>query len=250
MSRIVSGVHSVAELLKIRPRSVTEIWFKNGELSSELDSLMAKAQSLQLKIKRVHPQTLDREVGSHQGVVAKTTESPNWPPKKKFEESPKCLLLALDMVVDPQNVGSIMRSAWSFGASGIIITKDRSSGLTPGAIRVASGAAEHVPLMTATNLGAELKTLKDWGFWVYGLAMKEESPGDSQSIFEVELAPKSILVIGSEEKGLRKATFGVCDATLNIPHFGGSSSLNAAVAGAVSSYEYARQNGISKISPG
>ncbi|MDZ4677617.1 MAG: RNA methyltransferase [Oligoflexia bacterium] len=240
MKRIVPGIHSVTEVFRVRPKAITELWLREGDLRDDLNVFYLEAQKKHIKVKRVSQAGLDRQVATHQGVIAFVDGGPPWPTGRELNGFKEGLILALDHIEDPHNVGSIMRSAWNLGVLGVILTKDRSAGLAPSAQKVASGAFEHVPITEVANLHAELKALQDAGFWVYGL---DESA--TQAIHEVEFAPKSILVIGSEEMGLRKPTLSACDATLAIPQSEGSNSFNAAVAGAIAGYEFLRQRNLS-----
>jgi 23S rRNA (guanosine2251-2'-O)-methyltransferase len=241
MKRVVPGIHSVAEVFRIRPKAITELWLREGNLHDDLEAFNQEAQKRHIKVKRVGQHSLDREVATHQGVIAFVDGAPEWPTGPKLNGLEEGLILALDHIEDPHNVGSLMRSAWNLGVVGLILTKDRSAGLAPSAQKVASGAFEHVPITEVANLHAELKTLQDMGFWVYGL---DESA--QQTIQEVEFAAKSILVIGSEESGLRKPTLSACDAAVRIPQNPGSNSFNASVAGAIAGYEFLRQRNLSK----
>ena len=122
------------------------------------------------------------------------------------------------------------------------MSKDRSAGATPAAEKVASGGFEHVPILEVPNLASELISLKELGFWVYGLDAES-----GQSLTKTELAAKSVIVVGSEESGLRKPVAQACDALLSIPQIASGQSLNASVAGAISGYEFWRQRGLSEI---
>jgi 23S rRNA (guanosine2251-2'-O)-methyltransferase len=151
--------------------------------------------------------------------------------------------IALDSIEDPNNVGSIARSAWNLGCLGILTSKDRSAGVTPAAEKVASGGFEHVPVQEVSNLASELIGLKELGFWVYGLDGES-----SQTLVTTELSAKCVIVIGSEESGLRKPVSGACDALVSIPQASNSQSFNAAVAGAIVGYEFQRQRALTETS--
>jgi 23S rRNA (guanosine2251-2'-O)-methyltransferase len=224
-----------------RPKAIVEIWFREGNLNQELQELMSQATSNRIKIIRKGQKSLDAEVASHQGIIAFVEGSPEWYEGRDLRVMNAGLILALDCLEDPHNVGSLLRSAWNLGVKGVLSARERAAGQPPSAQKVASGAFEHVPFIEVANLASELLALKDMGFWVYGL-----DRSGSQSVHQVKLAPKSIIVIGSEETGMRKPILGVCDAILNIPQSAESDSFNAAVAGAIAGYEFVRQHGFPK----
>src|ERR1039457_6193151 len=236
MRRVVPGIHSVVEVFNVRPKAVQELWLKEGGLNPDLEAIEAKAKAARVKIKRLHPQSMDRETHSHQGVIAFVEGEPQWPIIQELRSMTEGYFFALDCIEDPQNVGSLMRSAWNLGAAGIFSTKDHSAGLTPGSQKVASGAFEHVPFQDVTNLHSELNSFRELVFWIYGLSDEAE-----KSIFEVDFGPKAIFVVGSESSGLRKPVVAACDALVYIPQSKTGQSLNAAVAGAIFVYEFRRQ---------
>lgn len=241
MKRVVPGIHSVREALITRPEAITEFWIKDERLHDDLQDLLDLAQKARIKIIKCSVKKLDQQVASHQGVIAFVNDSPSWPDSKRLKESKQGLILVCDSLEDPHNVGSLMRTAWNLGVTGVIFNKDRAAGGVPAAQKVASGAFEHVPVLEVANIQAELTALKEFGFWVYGLDEKA-----AKDISTVEFAAKSILIVGSEEKGLRKTSRDVCDDIVAIPSTPKSSSLNAAVAGAIAMYEVKRQSRLSK----
>lgn len=236
MSRIVPGIHSAREALVVRPKAVKELWLREGNLNPELEELEQLAKKSRVGIKRVAQKTLERQVASHQGVIAFVDGEPAWPSTRDLKTSATGFILALDSLEDPHNVGSIMRTAWGMGALGVIVTKSHSAGLAPASQKVASGGFEHVPVLETANLAAELKSIKDLGFWVYGLEGHAE-----KSVESVELAKKSVLVLGAEEGGLRKPVASMCDELVRIPQVESFQSYNVAVAGAMVCYEFTRQ---------
>lgn len=147
------------------------------------------------------------------------------------------ILVALDQVVDPQNLGSILRAAAAFGAAGVLFTKDRSSPLTEAAQRVSVGASEIVPHVVVTNLVRELQRLKQQGFWVAGASLA----ADAQPLDEVEVPTPTVLVMGSEHSGLRRLVAENCDLLVKIPMRGEIQSLNVGQAAAILLYELQRR---------
>lgn len=238
MKRVVPGIHSVTESLKVRPKEIKRLLFRQDSLNPELQNIFDQAKKHHVAISRVSDKALSEILPSHQGVVAEVEGQPEWPTALELRGAKSGFVIAVDGVTDPHNVGSIVRTAWNFGCLGVIVTKDRAAGQTPAAEKVASGGFEHVPFLEAPNLVAELKNLKELGFWVYGLAAE-----GSELINSSKMGLKSVLVVGSEHDGLRKPTLGACDSVVKIPQFAGSESFNASISAAIAAYEFIRQNG-------
>lgn len=175
----------------------------------------------------------DQELESSQGVFAEINDVQFVPHldvlRAAKEKEPYPLLVYLDSVTDPQNLGSILRSAAFFGVSGLVITEHRSSPLTPAAIKISSGGFVHVPIARVPNLVRALEEAKEEGFWVVGL-----SEHATERFETARLDSPICLVIGNEESGIRQLTAKTCDYTLSLPARGPLVSLNAATAAAVS----------------
>jgi 23S rRNA (guanosine2251-2'-O)-methyltransferase len=238
-NRTVIGIHACREVLKVRPKKVNEIWLRRDyERQSELVFFAEWAKKNGKKMSVRDEGFLNKIAASHQGIAVIVGETPELdlddlaalPPEKKV------ILLALDEITDPHNIGAILRSAWLMGAKGLLVPEHRAGGLTPSAMKVASGGAEHVPLLVVKNLQQELKSLKDIGFWIYGLA------GEGQcELFKLRLNEKVVWVVGSEEKGIRASVRGTCDELVKIPQTSADASYNASVAAAIALYETHRQ---------
>jgi 23S rRNA (guanosine2251-2'-O)-methyltransferase len=145
--------------------------------------------------------------------------------------------ILLDGITDPHNLGAILRNADAAGCQGVVITKDRSCGITNVVDRASAGAVEHLAVCQVTNLARAMQQMQKAGFWIYGLAAGE----GSQSLYTTNLSGNLALVIGSEGEGLRQRTREICDGLLEIPMVGGVSSLNASSASAVALFEVVRQ---------
>jgi 23S rRNA (guanosine2251-2'-O)-methyltransferase len=234
--RAVVGIHAVTELLKVRPRAITQFWLREKYSDHpSLKSLFENAQRTGVKV-HVHPVgALDKLVSAHQGVVAFTDQSPeiDWPALEKLEFA---TLIALDEVEDPHNLGAVMRTAWLLGAQGILTSDRRSASLTPAVSKVAQGAVEHVPVEADTALPQRLEHLKKQGFWVLGLSHE-----GSTSLFNFKIPEKVVWVLGSESSGLRKSVAGICDDFVTIPQSEATASYNVSVAAAIALAETFRQ---------
>jgi len=146
------------------------------------------------------------------------------------------LLLVLDGILDPHNLGALIRSAACAGAQGVIIPKDRACGITAAAEKASAGAVETIPVAMVTNIAQSLETMKKAGYWVY--ALEGES---SRSLYEADFSGSIALVIGGEGEGIRPLVRKQCDVIMSIPQYGGVGSLNASVAGGIALFEVARQ---------
>jgi 23S rRNA (guanosine2251-2'-O)-methyltransferase len=230
------GLHSVREVLKIRPRAVTSLWLrKNYEDSEDLKELAAAFLKERVKIDLKSPELLNRFTTGHQGVGVLVREVPvlDW---ARLEGEEPCQVLILDGVEDPHNLGAILRTSWLLGVQALFAPEVRATGLTPTACKVASGGAEHVPLVMDSSLPQVIERLKELGFWVYGLAAEGE-----QSLWQLKLEGKVAWVLGSEEKGLRKPVARSCDELISIPQKTFGASYNVSVAAAMALAETARQ---------
>ncbi|HEY3423735.1 MAG TPA: 23S rRNA (guanosine(2251)-2'-O)-methyltransferase RlmB [Negativicutes bacterium] len=145
-------------------------------------------------------------------------------------------LLVLDGILDPHNLGALIRSAACAGCDGVVIPKDRACGVTAAADKASAGAVETIPVAQVTNVAQSLETMKKVGYWVYGLAGEAE-----QSLYKIKFSGKIVLVIGGEGEGIRPLVRKQCDELMAIPQYGGVGSLNASVAGGIALFEAARQ---------
>lgn len=237
MKRIVVGIHSVEECLKLRANDVEILWIhKNFKNSQELKSIFDLASRYSIKIKTSSPEFLDELCSGHQGVALRCSSSPSidWQAISSKENS---IIIALDSIEDPHNYGALIRTAWLLGVDGVISPKDRSSGVDKATVnKVASGGAEHLGVESVTNLSRTLEDLKGKDFWVYGLA--EEGTED---LWQCQFSGKIVWVIGNESRGIRPGIKKNCDVLVNIFQVGSGSSYNASVAGAIAMAETRRQ---------
>ena len=226
-SRIVIGLHSCQEVVRVRPKAILNFYIDESK-ERELKDL-PWIQTLAQKVKpEKRKRNFFQELGSgHQGVALVVKASEPVLSEKVFAQS-RSTLLALDEVEDPTNLGNILRTSWLLNVDGILIPQDRSVKLTPMVCKIASGGAEHVPVDVVHPLDQKLSELKENGYWVYGL-----DAAASESIYEVDFPEKVIIVAGNEGKGLRKSTLKACDVLIKIPQVNDHASLNVSTSVAI-----------------
>ncbi len=183
------------------------------------------------------PEELERLAGSpeHQGIVAEVDPYPYAEPGSLLGP-PDALVVALDQVQDPQNLGAVCRSAEVAGAAGVVIPERRAAAITPAACKASAGAVEHLRVARVRNLADWLAAAKEQGAWVYGA-----EAGGSTPPWEVDLTGRVVLVLGGEERGLRPRVRSACDAVVSLPVAGKVASLNVSAAAAALLFEAARQ---------
>jgi 23S rRNA (guanosine2251-2'-O)-methyltransferase len=208
-----------------------------------LADVLALAGKRGVRVQRVDRQQLDRVVNgtNHQGVVANVSDYPYAGVEEvlavaRARQEPPWLLL-LDCLQDPQNLGTLLRTAEILGVHGVILPDRRAVGITPAVVSASSGASEHLRIAQVTNLARTLEDLKGQDVWIYGL---EDVEGAS-SLWKTDLGGALALVVGSEGQGMRRLVRESCDVLVRLPMRGQINSLNAAVAGSVALYEIARQ---------
>jgi len=238
--QIIFGFHAVGARLRTRPESVREIYVDVKRDDKRMQALQEIAKGKELRVMAVDGKRLDGMCGTtrHQGVVAmvEATQLPQFVDDVLDSLTAPPLLLLLDGVTDPHNLGACLRVADAAGAHTVIAPKDRSVGLTAAAMKVASGAAESVPYITVTNLARTLRELKERDIWIVGA---DES--GTTTLFEAKFAGPLAWVLGAEGEGLRRLTRENCDQIVSIPMFGAVESLNVSVASGVCLFEARRQ---------
>jgi len=245
----VYGIHAVDSLLRSNPRSVALLLLQSGREDKRISGLEQLARDQGVAVQRQPRSDLDDMVaGRHQGAVARllddvadaATASNLWNEAKLLEyvdaSSGPVLLLVLDGITDPHNLGACLRSAEVAGADAVVVPKDNSADLTPVVHKVACGAAQVMPFVRVTNLSRCLRALKQRGVWLYGAAA--EAPA---SLFDNDLTGPVALVLGAEGRGLRRLTREQCDVLVNLPTRGSVSSLNVSVAAGICLFEVLRQ---------
>ena len=239
---VIYGINPVLEALKADRQILQKVLLAKGREGLPIHTLRRLAQGKKIPIQVCPREVLDRlaRTEHHQGVVGWRSQSPyaSWEDLlQSIRSAPgHALVLLLDGIEDPQNFGSLIRTAEACGVQGIFIPKDRAAGVTPAVMKASAGAAAHIPVARVTNLVHTLEELKKEGFWIVGADARGE-----KSLYDLKFDMKVGLVIGSEGKGIRPLVLKKCDYTISIPMKGKTSSLNAAVAGAIILFEILRQ---------
>ncbi|MBV0933525.1 23S rRNA (guanosine(2251)-2'-O)-methyltransferase RlmB [Marinobacterium weihaiense] len=238
----IFGLHAVTSLLNRNPGRVRRLLVQQGRRDERLQTLLDKAEAHRIKVIELAKAELEQraEGGRHQGVIAECE-----PIKALSEKALDVLLdnagaaplvLVLDGVTDPHNLGACLRTADAAGVAVVIAPKDKSAPLNATVAKVACGAAEVVPYIQVTNLARTLQSLQQRGIWITGTAGEADA-----SVYETDLTGPCALVMGAEGKGMRRLTRENCDQLINIPMAGEVSSLNVSVATGVCLFEIVRQ---------
>lgn len=241
--RIVCGIHAVRGLLESSAKEVSAIYFSDKRNDQKLVVIQQLAETNGVKCYRVGKSRLNEITGGvrHQGVIAECSQDTAEAPQESFSSwfsslKQRSFIVALDSIQDPRNLGACIRSASAAGADGLIIPRHRGANITATVSRVATGAAETIPIFRASNFARTLDELKSAGLWLVGL--DAESP---LSVYDMDFTDPSIVVFGSEETGLRRETEKKCDVVASIPTAHQVNTLNVSVAVGVVSFELVRQ---------
>jgi 23S rRNA (guanosine2251-2'-O)-methyltransferase len=241
LARFICGINPVREALRARPDQVEELLLQPGA-HRRLEELAALAREAGVAIQSASHDRLARlaDGASHQGVVARVSEFKYADLLDVVERARGAgrvpLLVLLDGIADPHNLGAIVRSAHALGADGVVIPQDRAAGVTAVVAKASAGAIEHCPVARVVNLSRAIGELQKEGFWVVAAA-----PDGTEPISGVDLTGPLALVLGSEGEGLRPLVRRHCDRVLQIPMEGELGSLNASAAAAIALYEIQRQ---------
>ena len=245
MSEVAFGIHAINSLLRRSPDRILSLSIQVDRNDKRIQELVSLAQNQGVAFARAPKAELDDlTTERHQGVVAvieriETTALLSERDLPSFLGAIACpLVLVLDGVTDPHNLGACLRSADAAGVHAVVVPKDNSAELNATARKVASGAADVVPLVSVTNLARTLKALKDAGLWVIG------TTGDADVlVYEQDLALPAAIVMGAEGAGMRRLTTEACDFLVKLPMLGAVSSLNVSVATGIILFEAVRQRG-------
>jgi 23S rRNA (guanosine2251-2'-O)-methyltransferase len=239
---LIYGLHAVDALLRKDPGQVRVLFVQAGRKDKRMAAIVELARNQGVDVVELGRYELDVKVsGRHQGVVAQVEGgSQHWDEAGLYQllenlDHP-ALVLVLDGVTDPHNLGACLRSADAAGVDAVVVPKDKSADLTPTVRKVACGAAEVIPFVRVTNLARALESMKERGIWLYGAAGEAET-----SLYDSDLSGSMALVMGAEGSGLRRLTRENCDYLVKLPMAGSVNSLNVSVATGVCLFEVVRQ---------
>jgi 23S rRNA (guanosine2251-2'-O)-methyltransferase len=243
MIDLLYGRRPVYEVLRAGRRRVYGLTLAEGVQEREdiVDQIVSLARANGVPLARTPRREMDRIVSNHQGVVAEASPYPYVDLDVMLihsaDRNSPALFLLLDLLQDPQNVGSLLRTAEAVGVHGVVIPRRRAVGITPAVVSASAGAVEHLWVAQVTNLARTIDQLKSHGIWVAGL----DAGADAGLLDQADLRGPLALVVGSEGQGLRRLVREKCDFSVRLPMRGRVASLNAAVAGSVALYEVDRQ---------
>jgi 23S rRNA (guanosine2251-2'-O)-methyltransferase len=244
-SKVLFGFHAVGVRLKTAPASIVEIYFEPTRRDARMRQFLERAQEAKVRLIESDGLRLAKLAGSHghQGVAARVQAIEQIHSLDTLLEGLEAsntapLLLVLDGITDPHNLGACLRVADGAGAHAVIAPKDHAAGINATVAKVASGAAETMPYFMVTNLARTLGELKERSIWITGT-----SDDASQTLYQVDLRGPTALVLGAEGQGMRQLTRKTCDQLVSIPMRGAVESLNVSVASGVCLYEALRQRG-------
>ena len=238
-SELIYGLHAVESILKNNPVAVLQLWCQQGRRDQRLQNIIRLAEKNRIHVEPAAAGRLDNKTGGavHQGVVARIRQAKlAGVTLEQLCERDRLLVLVLDEVQDPHNIGACLRTADAAGADAVIVSRNRSPGLTAAVRKVSSGAADSVPFVQVANLARALQTLRDHQVWIVGAAGEADC-----DLYDCQVADKTALVMGSEGRGLRRLSRELCDQLVAIPMYGKVASLNVSVATGVCLYHIRRQ---------
>lgn len=232
------GFQSLREVLVYRPENVHRLYLQQQRSDERTEELIKLAQSAKIPVTSISRQELDQMLGTshHQGMAIQCTQITPMPESMLkellWDQSKPVLLLILDGVQDPHNLGACIRTANAMGVAAVIAPRDRAVGLTEIVHKTACGATAVTPFIQVTNLARTLREIKEYGVWLLGLDAEAKA-----SLSEINMGSRAALVMGSEDQGLRRLTAEECDYLGRIPMQGSVASLNVSVAAAIGLYE-------------
>jgi len=240
-TEVVYGLHAVRALLTRHPERVARVYLQHGRQDARAAEIENLARAAGRLVERVDARQLQARLGEavHQGIVAEVAPLAAWSEAELLAAITKIadpLLLALDGVQDPHNLGACLRTADACGVLALIVPRDRAAPLNATARKVAAGAAETTPVVTVTNLARTLGLLKGAGLWIAGA-----DAAAPQQAHQIDLTGPRVLVMGAEGAGLRQLTRRHCDWLVRLPSLGAVESLNVSVAAGMLLYEAMRQ---------
>ena len=244
-SQWIAGINAVASALEHDAENVREVLLEAGAKNPRIQDIESQARRLDIPVRRVAQQALDGAAGGlrHQGAIARYAAARTWSENELSglveAAEGKALLLLLDGVQDPHNLGACLRSAAAAGVTAVVIPRDKAVQVNATVRKTSAGAADTIPVIRCTNLSRCLRDLQKQGVWIHGLA------GDvDASLYSLDLTGNVAIVLGGEADGLRRLTREHCDSLVRIPMPGATESLNVSVATGVALFEAVRQRGL------
>lgn len=243
---LIFGVHVAKQMLENSPDKILEVLVQSGKASERLADELALVERQGISIQFIEKQKLDVlcDNGNHQGLVlrCRPIEQKNEKQldsflKELMASEPAPLILVLDNITDPHNLGACLRSAAAAGVHAVVLPKDKSASINPTVRKVAAGAADTLNIFVVTNLARSLDKLKDAGIWLVGTALDDKA----QNLYQCDLSGAIAVVMGSEGQGLRRLTQDKCDYLCYLPMVGEMQSLNVSVATGICLFEALRQ---------
>ncbi len=243
-NELLYGIHALESVINREPERLIELFVLKGREDDRLHNIINQARRFGISVQFCQRKTLDDKVNGeqHQGVVARAKPGKQYSENdlaEIVEKADNPFLLILDGVTDPHNLGACLRTAEAAGAHAVVVPKDKSAALTPTVRKVASGAADVIPLVQITNLARTLRELQEAGVWIIGTAGEAK-----QNLYECKLTGPTALVMGAEGKGMRRLTRENCDELIKLPMAGTVTSLNVSVATGVCMFEIVRQRSL------
>lgn len=241
-SQVIFGFHAIEAVLSKSPERIIEVFVLKGRTDERLNNVISSLRRSGISVQFMNKKALDDKSRGeqHQGVMARVKPAPqlNESDLEQIVEAKgrDTFILVLDGVTDPHNLGACLRSADAAGVDAVVVTKDKSAGLSPTTIKVACGAAETVPLVQVTNLARTLRQLQDNGVWITGTAGETD-----KLLYDMDFTGPTAIVMGAEGVGMRRLTREHCDDLVKIPMQGSVTSLNVSVATGVTLFEVLRQ---------
>lgn len=238
-SELIYGIHAVESALKHGCENVLKVWILQGRKDKRVQSVIKLTQQHGISLETISPDKMKKKCpdASHQGVIADIRSGIKGSVAlEDILDRDRLLLLILDEVQDPHNIGACLRTADAAGVDAVIVSKNRSPGITSVVRKVASGAADTVPFIQVSNLARAMQQLRDNNVWIIGTSGETDA-----SIYDINPTRKMAIVMGSEGKGMRRLTRENCDELVSIPMAGMVESLNISVATGISLFEVKRK---------
>jgi 23S rRNA (guanosine2251-2'-O)-methyltransferase len=238
---VLYGINAIHEAIKAQPGKIERLCIERGQKNSRIQEIIELAKQNHLQFSFEDKSWLDRKSdrARHQGVLCYIAELTTYDPDDIVAQGKSRLIVLLDGIEDPHNLGAILRSAEAANADGVFVPQHRSSGLTASVVKASAGAASHIKVARIINVSQTLESLKESGYWTVGLDAASDLP-----IWKVDLTTPTVLVLGNEGSGLHRLVKEKCDFLVSLPIRGNVGSYNVSVAAGIALYEVLRQRSL------